>query len=176
MREDKMPTLSSAKTDSIGQRDRRSERRLGERIPLAARIEILEKSTNTAITGHVSNLSIGGCYADVLNTFAEGTQVQVRIEHDLKSIELEGDVRFTQPGFGMGISFHGATPQQLEIMMHWLALQNGGSAEFANPRPQEHAKAESAALPNDILSALIEMLARRNILSGEEKEELLGRL
>jgi hypothetical protein len=171
-----MPTVSSAKADSIGQADRQSERRLGERIPLAARIEILEKSTNAAIAGRVSDLSLGGCYADVLNTFAEGTQVQVRIEHDLKSVELDGDVRFTQPGLGMGIRFHTATPQQLEIVTHWIGLQNGDSADETNLWPQDQPKVESAALPNDILGALIEMLARRGILSEEEREELLGRL
>ena len=171
-----MPTTTSAKADSFGQTDHPSERRDTARTPLAARIDILEKSTEAAITGRVTDLSLGGCYADTINAFAEGTEVQVRIEHDLKSVELDGEVRFTQPGLGMGIRFHGVTPDQLEIMTEWLVAVPEDDAEQANAKPRVEARKDTAGLPADILTALIEMLARRGLLSGDEKEELLGRL
>ncbi len=166
-----MPTTISAGTESSAKTTQQSERRENERAPLAARIEILEKSSEASIKGRVADLSLGGCYADTLNAFAEGTREQVRIEHDLKSVELDGEVRFTQPGLGMGIRFQDVKPDQTKIIARWLALRD----ECAS-RGVVAERREGPGLPSNILGALIEMLAHRGVLTADEKAELLGRL
>ena len=166
-----MPTTTFTGTRSSRKVIQQSERRENERAPLAAHVEILEKSSDASIKGRVSDLSLGGCYADTLNAFAEGTKVRVRIEHDLKSVELDGEVRFTQPGLGMGIRFQDVKPEQTKIMARWLALRDECASHSVVAERQE-----GAGLPIDILGALIELLAHRGVLTADERAELLGRL
>jgi hypothetical protein len=164
---------TSATADSFKQAGLPSERRDNERSLLAARIEILEQSTNTAITGRLSDLSLGGCYADTLNTLAEGTPVVVRITHAQKTVELDGDVRFTQPSLGMGIGFHAVTPRQLGVLQSWIAPQQPKAAGTGFGGPSEDAQRNHASLLENSLGALVEILARKGVLSEEERRELL---
>ncbi|MGO9639851.1 MAG: PilZ domain-containing protein [Candidatus Acidiferrales bacterium] len=160
--------------DSPNQADNQNERRSNERVPLAEPIEIVDKHTMSAIPGRISDLSMGGCYADTMNPFREGTAVLVRIERDRKSVELEGDVRFTHPGLGMGIHFCGVTPAQLEILASWLGQQRQDAASPSTDAVSASVDGDPSGLPADALGALIEMLRRKGILSVQEKDELLG--
>ena len=169
-----IPSLLSA--DSANQADNKTERRSNKRVPLAEPVEIIDKRTMSAITGRISDLSLGGCYADTINTFLEGSTVLVRIAHDGKKIELDGDVRFTHPGLGKGIHFSGVTPAQLETLASWLGQQGQIAANPSTDAASASASVDGdpSGLPADALGALIELLRRKGILSVQEKDELVG--
>jgi hypothetical protein len=167
-------TTLTAKADSSAQTGNKSERREGARAPLAARIEILKSGTDAAITGRISDLSLGGCYADAINTFPEGTAVEVRIAHHGEIVELSGDVRFEHPGLGIGIGFRNVTPQQRNTLNTWLGMQ-GASADEPVVEVRDGARIVSTAHEKRLI-ALIELLTRKGVLSSDEKLELLEHL
>ena len=71
LRESVMLPPTFARTDSLEQAGHPSERRDNQRSTSAIRIEILQQDTKVALTGRVSNLSVGGCDADAPNTLVQ---------------------------------------------------------------------------------------------------------
>src|SRR5437899_12662522 len=75
----------------------------------------------------------------MLNPFARGTTVQVRLTREKKSFDAEGTVAHSQPGLGMGVAFTAVSPDQLEVLRKWLGELTGESS------PLETSPAEAAA-------------------------------
>lgn len=59
----------------------------------------------TKIWGQLSSIALGGCYIDTISPFPLETKLELLIgAHGIQTI-LQGEVRYSQPGFGMGIMF-----------------------------------------------------------------------
>src|SRR6266481_9480032 len=58
-----------------------SERRQAPRYPFIAEAVVTEISSDTKLIAKTGDLSIGGCFLDMLNPTPQGTQVRVRISH-----------------------------------------------------------------------------------------------
>ena len=85
-----------------------------------------EAATGTRLSARTSDLGLRGCYIDMLNPFAAGTAVQVRLTRENKSFEAEGTVVHAQSGFGMGVAFTAVNSDQLEVLRKWLGDVTGG--------------------------------------------------
>src|SRR6266446_6305189 len=59
-----------------------SERRQAPRYPFIAEAVVTEISSDTKLIAKTGDLSIGGCFLDMLNPTPQGTQVRLRISHD----------------------------------------------------------------------------------------------
>ncbi len=57
-----------------------SERRHAPRYPFIAEAVVTEISSDTKLIAKTGDLSIGGCFLDMLNPTPQGTQVRVRTE------------------------------------------------------------------------------------------------
>jgi hypothetical protein len=57
---------------------------------------------------------------DALNPFATGTHVKVRIVRDQGAFEASAKVVYSDPSFGMGLSFVEIAPEQRLILENWL--------------------------------------------------------
>ncbi len=83
-----------AKADSFEQAGHPSEPRDNERSPSAVRIEILQQSTKVGVTGRVSSLSAGRCFAGVPTSLAErASQDAPRNEASCRRILLSRSVQ-----------------------------------------------------------------------------------
>src|SRR5260370_30414448 len=58
-----------------------SERRHAPRYPFIAEAVVTEISSDTKLIAKTGDLSIGGCFLDMLNPTPQGTQARVRISH-----------------------------------------------------------------------------------------------
>src|SRR5216683_8220596 len=58
-----------------------SERRHAPRYPFIAEAVVTEISSDTKLIAKTGDLSIGGCFLDMLNPTPQGTQVRLRISH-----------------------------------------------------------------------------------------------
>jgi hypothetical protein len=57
---------------------------------------------------------------DALNPFANGVQVKLRIVRDQGVFEATAKVVYSDPSFGMGLSFTEIAPEQRLILENWL--------------------------------------------------------
>jgi hypothetical protein len=72
----------------------------------------------------VSELSLSGCYVDMLNVLPEGTAVVIRISRMTSIFEAKATVIYSHPNLGMGILFSKLEPNSREVLEKWVAEQN----------------------------------------------------
>ncbi len=101
-------------------RDRRSVPRYG----LIAQTDLVEPKSGLHISGRISEVSLKGCYVDVLNTLPTQTNVEVCISRDQGKFTSPGKIIYTQEGMGMGIAFLNTPADQLQVLTSWLTELN----------------------------------------------------
>lgn len=97
------------------------EKREVPRFTFIASVDITEPTTETRISGRISEISRKGCYVDVLNTLPVGTPIQLLISRDSGTFATPARIIYVQEGMGMGVAFHGPAADQLGILDCWLA-------------------------------------------------------
>jgi PilZ domain-containing protein len=103
-----------------------SERRRAPRYPFIADAEVIETASDTKLSAKTSDVSIGGCFLDMLNPSPEGTEIQVRISHAGTTFTALGRVVFIFPNMGMGVVFTRVEDSQLAALQKWLSELSGG--------------------------------------------------
>ncbi len=96
------------------------ERRRTPRYVFFASAELLEVKSEVRVASRVSELSLHGCYLDMMNPFPKDTQVLLRIWTDEKIFQTKGRVIYSQPNMGAGVAFLDMEPMYLEILQQWL--------------------------------------------------------
>jgi c-di-GMP-binding flagellar brake protein YcgR len=97
-----------------------SERRRAPRYPIIADAEVTEIASETKLSARTSDLSLGGCFLDMLNPSPEGTEIAVRISHADTTFTARGKVVFLFPNMGMGVMFTNVPASQQAILEKWL--------------------------------------------------------
>jgi hypothetical protein len=97
-----------------------SERRRAPRYPIIADAEITEIVSDTKLSARTSDLSVGGCFLDMLNPSPEGTEIRVRISHTNTTFTALGRVVFLFPNMGMGVMFTSVDANQQAVLQKWL--------------------------------------------------------
>jgi hypothetical protein len=98
-----------------------SERRQAPRYPFIAEAVVTEILSDTKLIAKTGDLSIGGCFLDMLNPTPQGTEVRVRISHQDATFTALGKVAFILPNMGMGVTFTSIEQDQQAILQKWLA-------------------------------------------------------
>jgi len=104
-----------------------SERRRAPRYPFIADAEVVEIASDTKLSAKTGDLSIGGCFLDMLNPSPVGTEIQVRISHVNATLIARAKVVFILPNMGMGVVFTSLEDNQRATLHKWLSeLSSGG--------------------------------------------------
>jgi hypothetical protein len=98
-----------------------SEHRHAPRYQFIAEAEVTEISSNTNLTAKTSDLSLCGCFLDMLNPLPNGVDVRVRISHKGVTFTILGRVVFVLPNMGMGVEFRRIEDDQLTILREWIS-------------------------------------------------------
>jgi hypothetical protein len=101
------------------------ERRHALRYPFIAEAEVTEILSDTKLSAKTSDLSIGGCFLDMLNPSPEGTDLRIKISHEGTTFTALGRVIFILPNMGMGVVFRSVAIDQLAILQRWIAKLSG---------------------------------------------------
>ncbi len=160
---------AGSSTPSAAQADQRAS----DRYPFVISAEVTEASTGARLSARTSDLGLRGCYIDMLNPFARGTTVQVRLTREKKSFEAEGTVAHSQPGMGMGVAFTAISPDQLEVLRNWLGEVTGESSPLETSPAEAAARRPPQQKELRILNKLISLMMSKRLLSESEGEELL---
>jgi hypothetical protein len=102
-----------------------SERRRAPRYSFIADAEVTEIASETRLPAKTSDLSLGGCFLDMLNTSPDGTDVRVRISHQGSTFKALGKVVFVLPNMGMAVAFKTVEEAQLKILQEWISKLSG---------------------------------------------------
>jgi len=151
------------------------EHRANARFPFTATAEVIELRSKAKVAGRTSDLSLGGCYVDTINTFPVGTPVTLRLTYAGRTFQVQSAVVYAHAGMGMGIAFTQVTPDQLEVLQAWVG-QLSGEGE---PLVEQAAAASNEPLHRNerhVLNQLISLLIRKNLLTEAEGAALLREL
>jgi hypothetical protein len=155
------------------------ERRRAPRNTLTAAAVVVEPKSGARLDAHTSDLSMDGCYVDMMNPFPAGTEMELRLTREGKSFNAKARVAYCQIGVGMGVLFTTAEPEELSTLEKWFAEFRGEA------QPEPHALADEeqplyrATAKNEehyILEELLVLMMRKGLLTEEEGEPILHRL
>jgi PilZ domain len=107
------------------------DRRRTPRYPFVANAEVSEGKTGVLLKGRVSELSLNGCYVNILNPLEKGTAVDVKLNTETEFFEASGTVVYSNPESGMALMFLETKPYYIGVLKKWLL-----SAMIARSKPQ----------------------------------------
>lgn len=91
------------------------------RYAFIATAELIEQKTDVRIATRVSELSLHGCYLDMMNPFPPETLVLVKISAGDTVFQAKAKIIYVQPNLGAGVSFLEIATESEVILQGWLA-------------------------------------------------------
>ena len=140
------------------------ERRRYPRYTCAGAVQLRTEGTDLATWARLSDIGLGGCYAEQMSTLPLQTQVEFVIQANDLEVRGRGVVRTAHPSVGNGIAF---TQMKAD---DWRRL-NQLIARLASPTPREPSQpAVSTAEPHlaQPLQVLLELLEKKGVLTRDE--------
>jgi hypothetical protein len=97
------------------------ERRRTPRYMFFAAAELLEEKSEVRVASRVSELSLHGCYLDMMNPFPADIPIRLKIWTEEKTVfETRGSIIYSQPNMGAGVRFVDVDDKNLAVLQHWL--------------------------------------------------------
>lgn len=96
------------------------ERRRGPRYPFIASAELIEQKADVRIASRVSELSMHGCYLDMMNPFPQGTLVLVKISAGEDFFQSKGKIVYSQMNMGAGVGFLEMDNASQIVLERWM--------------------------------------------------------
>jgi hypothetical protein len=81
------------------------ERRCTPRYHFVAQAELSDEERTILLQARVSDLSLSGCYLDMIQPLPAGTQVVLYVTDDSGSFQARGKIVYSVPNLGAGIAF-----------------------------------------------------------------------
>jgi hypothetical protein len=96
------------------------ERRRTPRYIFIASAELYEERTDVRVASRVSELSLHGCYLDMMNPFPMGTLVLLKIFAGDLTFQSKAKIIYATPNVGAGVVFLDVEPKYEFILKRWL--------------------------------------------------------
>src|SRR5437588_2126026 len=96
------------------------ERRRGPRYAFIASAELIEQKADVRIASRISELSMNGCYLDMMNPFPTGTIVVVKISAGKDFFQATGKIVYSQMNMGAGVSFLEIEKPSQIVLGRWI--------------------------------------------------------
>ncbi len=96
------------------------ERRRSPRYSFVTMAEVVDEEENARTSTRISDLSLQGCYVEMLNPFPQGKKVMIEIYTESEFVEAPVTVAYQQPKKGMGLQFTGLTPHSTGVLNKWV--------------------------------------------------------
>ena len=96
------------------------ERRRTPRYIFIASAELYEEQTDVRVASRVSELSLYGCYLDMMNPFPTGTIVLLKIFAGDLTFQSKAKIIYATPNVGAGVVFIDVEPKYDYMLRRWL--------------------------------------------------------
>jgi PilZ domain len=145
-----------------------SERRLHQRYAWGANAQVRKKGIPVNTPCKVSDISLGGCYVELMMPFPEGTSMELDLFWSNRKISLDARVATSHPAIGMGVSFFGFSEEQYRSVQQLIEELSG------KPQPTPAAtKSPVAVNPALLTQDLLDWFDLHDLLSREQFEKLV---
>jgi hypothetical protein len=149
------------------------ERRKSARHTFSAAVEVFEPLSHLRIAGRSSDLSLGGCYLDMISPLPVGTQVTVRLQKGNTTLEAPATVIYSKVGMGMGLAFGEMTQDARGVLEALTALSTEEVSAKVESAAMNTPAAKSPTLDRAVVHQLIRLLIRKRVLTEDEGTGLL---
>ena len=96
------------------------ELRRSPRFPFVAVAELSHAASGEKLASTVAELSLNGCYVDMLNTLPIGSIVTIKIFAESDCFEATAKVIYTHSNLGMGLAFQEVSIKSGALLRGWL--------------------------------------------------------
>ncbi len=96
------------------------ERRRTPRYIFIASAELYEERSDVRVASRVSELSLHGCYLDMMNPFPMGTLILLKIFAGDLTFQSKAKIIYATPNVGAGVVFLDVEPKYEFILKRWL--------------------------------------------------------
>ncbi|HEY2545104.1 MAG TPA: PilZ domain-containing protein [Candidatus Acidoferrum sp.] len=103
------------------------EKRRTPRYSFIASAELIEETSDVRIATRVSELSLYGCYLDMMNPFPTGTLVLVKISAGDAFFQAKSKIVYAQTNMGAGVVFLETEPASQTVLERWLDEASRGN-------------------------------------------------
>jgi hypothetical protein len=79
----------------------------------------------TKLWGRLTIVGLGGCYIETVSPFRPGTKLELLIGACGLQVRLQGEVRYSHPGEGMGVMFTDLSEPKRGELAHLVAAASG---------------------------------------------------
>jgi hypothetical protein len=165
------------------------ERRKHWRYPCAGEAWVRREGDEVALQGVLSDISLGGCYVDMLHPLPSEARIELTFVLDQQRVRAQGRVCASREGFGMGVSFTEINEEDqaaLEELVSWLAGSlPQGPTQHAKPsvttNKEDSMPARTVTLHSDLdtasaLDALLKLLECKGVVSADECVEVAQKI
>lgn len=104
---------------------RQGERRRHPRFHCSGTASIWEQGHELPFSARVNEISLSGCYIEIMSPLRVATGVRLEVSINRRSISLEGIVRNSQAQYGMGIEFIKIAPAEAEKLQRVIGEVSG---------------------------------------------------
>jgi len=140
------------------------ERRRYPRYRCAGEVQLRKESTDSPTLAKLTDIGLGGCYAELLSPLPLQATVEFAIHADNLEIRGRGVVRTAHPLVGNGIAFTQMTAEDWR-RLHQLIARLATPTLREPSLPAVHAFEPGIAQP---LQALLELLEKKGVLTRDE--------
>lgn len=115
--------------------------RCSPRVYSVREITVSYEGRDEQITIKPPNLSVRGMFINTSRTFPEGAVLNLRFELVLTNAEIQTrcEVRYCQPGVGIGVEFMGLPPEDVALIEKEIALSGGPTKRARKTKPMRAA-------------------------------------
>jgi len=96
------------------------ERRRSPRRIFIASAELYEEQSEVRVASRVSELSLHGCYLDMMNPFPPGTIILLKIIAGDLTFQTKARVIYSTSNVGAGVSFFDLEPKYEYMIKRWM--------------------------------------------------------
>jgi hypothetical protein len=96
------------------------DRRRALRFPFDANAEFVAENSDARVSGHVSEISLNGCYLQTPDPLPVGAAMVIKIFAEGRFFEGHASVAYAKPKQGMGLAFRDVKPYFLTVLRRWL--------------------------------------------------------
>ena len=108
-----------------------------EYVRFAFPMEIVLAFASGNREARVSDLSLGGCFVDTIQTVDEGETIKLELKlHSGLWLKLSGEIVYSMPGIGFGIRFDHLSEEQKAMIEETIEL-HGGKPHASSDSPHD---------------------------------------
>ena len=97
-----------------------TERRRASRYFFSAQAELFEPQTEIRVSSRVGDLSLHGCYLDMMNPFPADTVVTLKITAGKETFQSNSRIVYAVPNVGAGAAFVDMESKDRALLERWL--------------------------------------------------------